>query len=84
MERLIFSILTLLLFLNFAFSHPGGVDSSGGHFHSTTHQYDCHRDTCVPIPTDATSHIPKNTKPTLGPISTHTALETQSLVLAYR
>jgi deoxyribonuclease I len=69
-KRVLLSILILIISPHFAFPHPGGLDSSGGHFHSTTHQYHCHRDTCVPIPPDATTqptNIPKNTRPTLGP-----------------
>ena len=66
MKRVFQFILFLLLFPNLSFSHPGGLDSSGGHFDSLTNQYHCHRDTCTPIPQDA-SPIPQNTPPTLGP-----------------
>lgn len=32
-----------------SFSHPGGLDRTGGHFNRKTGAYHCHREPCVTL-----------------------------------
>jgi len=63
MKRLISLVLVVLLLpTSFVFSHPGGVDSSGGHFDRRSGQYHCHRDTCESLNVSPSNQIANTIK----------------------
>ena len=43
------TLLLILLFPVFVFSHGGGLDKQGGHFNRKTNTYECHKKPCFSI-----------------------------------
>lgn len=41
------TLVTALLISPMVLAHPGGIDSTGGHYNRTTGEYHCHRSGCA-------------------------------------